>query len=324
MNIVFHGENCAPFVSGFGELLDGRCEIVHLLRDPKSPQEIDVYSSADVIISTRFDERLPTPRRLRLFHVPGAGYDKVALQSFPAGVKVCNCFGHEDGIAEYVLAALLMHTVPLADADARLRRGEWAYRAGAADRVHQELAGKTIGLLGFGHIGKAVAVRAKAFGMRVHVANRSVVAPDPIVDRAWKLPDIAEFYASADFLIVSLPLAEETRGIVDQKAFEAMRRSMILINVGRAETIDEHALFDALQRRRIAGAVIDTWYVYPAGTSTNGRPANLPFHLLDNITMTPHMSGWTSGTITRRQRAMAENIRRLERGENLANIVHST
>ncbi len=260
----------------------------------------EAYAGADVIIGVRFGADLPRPTRLKLFHVPGAGYDAVDLAQLPASAVVCNCFGHEQAIAEYVMAALLMRHVPLSDADGRLRRGEWAYWAGAPERVHDEMAGKTIGQLGFGHIGRAIAAQAKAFEMIVHVANRSPVAPSESVDRTFTLDQLPTFWGSMDILVVSLPLTEETRGIVDAGAFAAMRRSAVVVNVGRGPTIDETALFEALRTNRIAAAVIDTWYAYPYSDRSVVLPSALPFHELPNVLMTPHMSGWTHGTIRRR------------------------
>src|SRR5439155_1063020 len=144
-----------------------------------------------------------------------------------------------------------------------LRQGNWAYSSGSLERLHDELAEKTIGLLGYGHIGKAIAMRAKAFEMKVHVANRSAVATSSIIDRAFTLDKLHEFWASADFFVVSVPLAAETTGIVDAAAFAAMRATAVVVNVGRGPTIDERSLYDALKNGRIAGAIIDTWFNYP-------------------------------------------------------------
>src|SRR5580765_3647254 len=154
MLIVFHGDNARSFSGGFAGLLDSDAEIVLLPDILASDEERRLYASADVIVGVKFDATLPFPDRLRLLHVPGAGYDGVDLDALPAQAAVCNCFGHEQAIAEYVMAALLARHVPLADADRRLRNRDWAYWAGSPERVHDELAGKAIGLLGFGHIGK--------------------------------------------------------------------------------------------------------------------------------------------------------------------------
>jgi phosphoglycerate dehydrogenase-like enzyme len=181
----------------------------------------------------------------------------------------------------------------------------------------------TIGLLVYGHSGKAIAVRAKAFEMKVHIANRSAVATSSIVDRAFTLDKLHEFWASSDFFVVSVPLTAETTGIVDAIAFAAMRSSAVVINVGRGPTIDERSLYDALKNNRIAGAIIDTWYNYPTPEQPNVLPSALLFHTLPNVVMTPHMSGWTSGTIRRRQQTMADNIRRRFDGRACINVVRS-
>ena len=323
MQIVFHGDSAGAFSDGFADLLRRPAEIVALPDALTGEADRRAYAAADVIVSFTFNDTMPRPECLELLHVPGAGYDAVDFEALPPSAVVCNCFGHEQAIAEYVIAALLMRQVPLADADRRLRSGEWAYKAGPVTAVHAELAEMTIGLLGFGHIGQAVAARAKAFEMRVHVANRSPVAVSPLVDRAFLLSELPAFWACADFFVVALPLTADTRSIVDASAFAAMRSTAVVVNVGRGPTIDERALYDALKSRRIAGAVIDTWYTYPSVASPRGYPSSLPFHELDNVVMTPHMSGWTLGTIRRRQRVIAENIERRMSGEPCVNVVRS-
>src|ERR1700730_1113368 len=223
MHIVFHGENAGSFSHDFQRLVGEEAQISVLPDMLTDSAHSQTYVSADVIVGGIFSGDLPRPRQLQLFHVPGAGYDAVELDAIPDSAVVCNCFGHEQAIAEYVMAALLDRHVPLADADRHLRQGEWAYSSGAPERVHGELAQKTIGLLGFGHIGKAIAARAKAFEMEVHVANRSPVATSSLVDRSFTLDGLGEFWRSADFFVVSVPLTTETTGIVDAKSFAAMR-----------------------------------------------------------------------------------------------------
>jgi phosphoglycerate dehydrogenase-like enzyme len=166
-----------------------------------------------------------------------------------------------------------------------------------------------------------VALRAKAFGMRVHVANRSTVQ-HPSVDQSWPLDALHDFMGSADTVLVSLPLTSNTTGLVDARAIAAMRPDAVLMNVGRGAVIEEKALYDALATRQIGGAVIDTWYQYPAPTQAECAPSQYDFAALDNVLMTPHMSGWTAGTVQRRQQTLAENIGRLSRGEALINVLH--
>ena len=321
MRIVFHGENAASFSHDFQRLVGEAAQISVLPDVLTDSAHSQTYGAADVIVGGRFSADLPQPRQLQLFHVPGAGYDAVDLDAVPDSAVVCNCFGHEQAIAEYVMAALLERHVPLADADRHLRQGEWTYGAGSPERVHAELAEKTIGLLGFGHIGKAIAARAKAFEMKVHVANRSPVPTSSVVDGSFDLNSLGEFWSSADFFVVSVPSNADTVGMVNAESFAAMRASAVILNVGRGPTIDERSLYEALEIQRIAGAVIDTWYNYPSPDHPTILPSRYPFHELPNVVMTPHMSGWTAGTINRRKQAIADNIIRRAAGRPCVNVV---
>ncbi len=323
MRIVFHGENAANFSVGFAGQLQPSDELAVLPDRVTSEADVAAFRTAEVLVATRFDDGLPIPSGLRLLQVPGAGYDGIRFAMLPIGCPVCNCFGHEQAIAEYVIGALLMRRIPFIDADRHLRQGRWAYQAGRAATTHPELAGSTIGILGFGHIGKAVAGCAKAFGMRVHVANRSVLPVSPSVDRGFPMDELSSFWSSADSFVVTLPLLPETKGLVDAEAFAAMPRHAVLVNVSRGPLVDEAALYEALAAGQIAGAVIDTWYDYPSADRPETLPSKLPFHELQNVLMTPHMSGWTDGTIRRRQAVIAENIARLRDGRPLLHVVNA-
>ncbi len=142
------------------------------------------------------------------------------------------------------------------------------------------MCGKTIGLLGFGHIGRAIARRAKAFGMQVSVANRSAVPKSDLVDQSFTLNELADFWPTADYIVVSVPMTTSTTGIVNSDAFSKMKPDVVIFNVGRGPTIDEQALYDALNDGKIAGAVIDTWYTYPGPGKPTQLPSVLPFHTL--------------------------------------------
>ena len=321
LKIVFHGQNAANFRQGFEQLVAPEHQILDLSDALDQPGECAHYESADVVIGIKLNDSMPVPLKARLFHAPAAGTDAVNTALLPATCTLANCFGHENAIAEYVIAALLMRHVPLAKADHDLRQQRWTYWAGRPTALRTELGSQTIGLLGFGHIAQTVAQRAKAMGMRVHVANRSPIS-HPVVDQSWTLDALQDFMGSADAVVVSLPLTDNTLGLVDAKALSAMRSDAVLMNVGRGAVIDEKALYDALASRQIGGAVIDTWYQYPTPTQAECAPSQYDFAALDNVLMTPHMSGWTSGTVRRRQETLADNIARLSRGEALINVLH--
>src|SRR5438552_18578737 len=140
MRIVFHGENAASFSHDFGRRVGETADIRILPDLLTSSAHREAYAAAEAIIGVRFARDLPQPEGLRLFHVPGAGYDAVDLAALPGSAIVCNCFGHEQAIAEYVMAALLERHVPLACADRDLLKGKCACWAGAPVRLPGECA----------------------------------------------------------------------------------------------------------------------------------------------------------------------------------------
>jgi len=278
---------------------------------------------ADAMVSMSWQWTLPSDSHLRLLQLPGAGTDEIDFGRVPATTAICNCFEHEIGIAEYVLGALLEWTIGTRRLDQQFRQGSWAGSYLCGPR-HGELFGKTMGIIGYGRIGREVARRAAAFGVRVVVCTRTPQADEAIVERVDGMEGLGRLLAESDFVIVTPPLNDQTRGLFDRRAFAAMRREAIIVNVARGAIIDELALYEALVEGRIGGAIIDVWYQYPPqGTPDGPRPSAYPFHELDNVLMTPHASAWTDGLLPRRNRAVATNLNRLARGEPLINVVRA-
>ena len=321
MKIVFHGRNAQTFEPGFGTLIGEAHDIVCVADLPSSAAEIAAIRSADVVIGVALDRTHPKPEALRLYHAPAAGVDAIDRSCLPTGAPLCCCFGHEQAIAEYVMAALLMRHVPIGAADADLRAGRWSYWPGAGATARTELGNRTLGVLGYGHIGREIARLAKAFGMRVTACNRSPIPLGGSIDESFGLDRLTAFMASADVIVTSLPMLPATKGLIGAAALAAMRPDGVLVNVGRGPVIDEDALYAVLSARRIGGAIIDTWWTYPSATDPAPRPSRHAFHELDNCVITAHMSGWSTGTIRRRQETMADNIRRLAAGQPLVNVV---
>jgi phosphoglycerate dehydrogenase-like enzyme len=186
-----------------------------------------------------------------------------------------------------------------------------------------ELAGKTLGILGFGRIGEALARRALAFDMRVSAIRRQAQADAPQGVSFIGGPErLDEVLRASDYLAITLSLSAETRHLLDQRRLRLMKPTAFLVNVARGEIVDEKALYRALANREIAGAALDVWYRYPS-TAEPTLPATQPFHELDNVIMTPHVSGWTEGMLEARAALIAGNIERIARGERpLNNITH--
>ena len=293
------------------------------LMDQASAEEVAAaLGEADAVLTLRYDRAVPAPR-LRFLQVAGAGYDRIDFAALPPGVTVANAFGHEQAIGEYVLLGMLLWSHDLLEAERSFRAGSWRMSGRMQAPIHQEIAGKTLGIIGVGRIGRAVARLARPFGMRVLGCNRTL-REEPDIERVFPLGDLHEFLAACDFVAVCAALAAATTGLIDAAALGAMKPSAVLINVGRGETVDEDALYDALRTRRIAGAVLDAWYRYPTPDAPDVAPSRHPFHELPNLIMTPHSSAWTTGMIDRRVAEMADNFDRFARGAALRNVVHRT
>jgi phosphoglycerate dehydrogenase-like enzyme len=262
--------------------------------------------------------------RLKLVQVPGAGLDRIDRSAMPRGAWLPNVYGHENGIAEYVIGAIVALTRDFTRLDVALRKGDWQsqWAVGVAPPpVWPELAGKTVGILGYGRIGRAVARRARAFDMEVCAIRQDV--RHSVQDNLAFLggPETAdEVIAQSDYLLISMPATPAALGLVDRRRLSLMKSTAFLINVARAEIVDEDALYEALAGGSIAGAALDVWYRYPRESGST-LPSTRPFHQLPNVLMTPHVSGWTDGMLDARAKLIAENIRRVADRETPLNLV---
>jgi phosphoglycerate dehydrogenase-like enzyme len=220
------------------------------------------------------------------------------------------------------MAAMLYFTIGLVSKSERFRSGSWTDSPRVGAPFRPELAGRTVGLIGYGHIGRAVARRAKAFGLRVMALARTRRDLDPPPDWLGEPGELPALLEAADFVVIACPLNEATRGLIGGSEFAHMKPDAVLINVARGPIVDEDALYEALASRTIRGAVLDVWYRYPEPGDAAVRPARRPFHHLDNVVMTPHCSGWTEGLMERRFAVIIDNIQRLRDGRPLLNQVH--
>jgi len=280
-------------------------------------------SDVDVLVGMGFTREMAAAApRLRLVQVPGAGLDRIDRGALGPGTALANAYGHDVGIAEYVIGAMLALARDFGRLDANLRRGQWdSVWSGAPVPLWSELAGKTLGILGYGRIGQAVAKRARAFDMDVVAIRRDLSRPDPHGLAFLRGPEaLDEVLGRSDYVAITLALTPDTRGLIDAGRLRLMKSTAALINVARAEVVDEDALYDALSRRAIAAAALDVWYRYPSGGAPI-HPGHRPFHTLPNVLMTPHVSGWTEGMMEARAAVIADNIQRVARGEAPGNLV---
>jgi len=286
---------------------------------------IPALADAEIVVSHIWKQDFPEAPNLKFLQSPAAGLDLIDLPSLPHGVDVCNVVGHEQAIAEYVLMAMLALSHKLIDIAIAFRdRSSWAGGGAGGGPLHGELLGKTIGIIGYGKIGREVAKRAVAFGCKVVAVNRSPIADKGEAAKVYPLDELDHVLPQCDVIVIAAGLGPETRGLIDARRFGLMKPNTLLINIGRALILDEEALYNALRDKVIAGAAIDVWWRYPNPADPNARPSNFAFHELPNILMTPHCSSATDGARDRRLGSIAANLDRYVRGESLANVVLTT
>ena len=284
-----------------------------------------VLKDADIYIGTDFNAEMgKAAQSLQAILIAAAGYDRIEPSTVPQGVVVANAYHHEAPIAEWVMAVAVALDHNLIANDRNFRNGDWS---GWPSRYgsYRELYGRTFGIIGYGAIGKRVARLANAYEMNVIAAGRSPDTAEEAEADGVKYGSgqeaLDQVLSDADFVLVSTPLIDSTRGLIGEREIGLMRQDAYLINPARGHIVDEKALYEALASNSITGAAIDTWYEYPVSENDSPRPSKYPFWELDNIIMTPHHSGATFGTRDRRAETVAANIDRIAKGQQLVNVL---
>jgi len=323
MKALFLGNVAADTANGIKTELVPELQI-EIVADPKelSPE---IAASADILVTNiwRADYR-PAPQ-VRLVQSVATGIEWIEQSALPPGVPICNAYGHETAIAEYVLMVMLVwsHRFREIEGDFRVHsswRPSWVH-SGAP---HGEIRGSTLGIIGLGRVGQEVARRAAAFGCRILAANRSPRPAGDGVERVYPFTALDEMLPLCDTVAICTAFGPETERLIDARRLGLMKRSALLVNIARGAIVDEDALYTALRDQTIGGAAIDVWWQYPTAAEPERRPSKHPFHELPNVIMTPHCSGWTAGMVRRRWDEVADNINRFVRGDPLINVVTTT
>ena len=227
----------------------------------------------------------------------GVGYDNIDLDAARArGVRVTNTPGVlTNATAELAVALMLAAARRIAEADAAVRAGQWE-RAAADQPIGRELSGATVGLVGFGRIGRRVAELLRGFEVRLLATSRSSGAPSPGVERL----ELLDLLGASDFVSVHVPLAPETRHLIDANALAAMKGGAILVNTSRGGVVDTTALIHALRSGHLGAAGLDVYEDEP----------HVPAELRDlrNTVLLPHVGSATATTRDAMARLCAENV----------------
>jgi len=249
------------------------------------PKDIEV-----LILAYPTSEKLKMVPNLKFLVIPFVGIPDSTnrvMRDF-SHIKVVNIHHNYRPVAENVMAFLLAGIKYIIPADRDFRKNDWTIRYG--DNPASLLYKKRILICGYGHIGKLLETFLLPYDVEIDKIKRRDIDSEKGIYSLSKLDEIIGNY---DIVINLLPATSETKNVFTQNSFNQMRKNCYFINVGRASTVEEKALFEALQEKRILGAALDVWYNYP--TSKEERkdtpPANYPFHTLDNVIMSPHRAG---------------------------------
>jgi phosphoglycerate dehydrogenase-like enzyme len=250
-----------------------------------------------------------TPR-LRWYHTVSAGVETMPLPELAQrGIVLTNNSGSYDvQIAEHLMAFIFAASRALHRYRDKQGRREWK------DHDHQELRGATVVVYGMGSIGSEVARLASAIGMRVIGVRRRAGPPAPGISRVVGAERLADVVGEADYLAITAPLTPATQGAVSREVIARMKPTAWIVNIARGAIVDEPAMIEALQQKRLGGAALDVFVTEPL-------PPESPLWALENVIITPHASGDSPRVGERTLALFAENLRRYKAGEPLLNQV---
>lgn len=275
------------------------------LRAPMAPEELErIIGDYDGLIvrgRTMVTARLiEHAARMKVIGRAGAGVDNIDVEAAQErGIAVVNTLGaNAVAVAEHTMMLILALTRSLPQAVESMRKRKW-------ERTRffgTELQGKTLGLVGFGRVGVQVAVRARAFGLRI-LATDPAVPADRCEELGVELVSLDKLLEAADIISLHVPLVPETYHLIGRQELDRMKPGAFVVNCARGEVLDEQALFEALQSGRIAGAALDVFEKEPPGDN--------PLLDLDNVIATPHIGGATVEAFRNISVMVAEEVLRV-------------
>lgn len=314
-----------------GALLDRVRALSPALRVEQAPPDSADYSQTDVLYCFMPPRDLSRAPRLKWVQLHLAGVNLLYDHSiYQTDIPLATTSGvHAASVAEYAFALLLALTHRVPRMLEWQHKGTWPPDGRRWDLfVPTEVRGASIGIVGYGSIGREVARIARTFAMRILVTKRDLHErvdkgyrlpgtgdPGGILPDEWVPPErLHDLLRASDFVVNCLPLTPETEHMLGEAAFRAMKATAYFINVGRGATVDESALARALAERRIAGAALDVFSQEPL-------PGDSPLYRLENVILSPHVSGFIPSYDEKCTDLFVENLRRYLEGEELLNLV---
>jgi phosphoglycerate dehydrogenase-like enzyme len=314
--LVLTGPGDAPLAS-----IDGLRQTANVVVADSAEASHSVAGHVEVILNwsaslSQIREVFLMCRNLRWIHSRSAGLERTLFPELTASdVTLTNGSGvFSPSLGEFALAAILYFAKDLR----RMIRSQMAGLWQPFDVTM--VSGQTLGIVGYGDIGRAVATRARAVGMNVLGLKRHIPAqrePDPLVDQIYGSDHHLEMLSRCDYIVVAAPLTIKTLGLIGEAEFAAMKENAVVINVGRGPVISEAAMIKALSDHKIRGAALDVFDEEPL-------PAGHPFYSLENVLLSPHCADHTPDWLDNAMRFFIAQLERYRRGETLLNIVNKT
>jgi phosphoglycerate dehydrogenase-like enzyme len=270
--------------------------------------EVILYASLSRVLV----QILPLAQRARWIHVLWTGVDGVLT---PEMLKLPAILTNGRGVfsgplADWVVAVMLFFAFDFGRVIRQQEQRVWE------PFISSTLKGRTLGIVGYGSIGSAVAARARQFGMKIAALRRrpELFQGDPLVDQGYGPGQLSELMAASDYLLVVTPLTAATRGMIGAEEIAAMKPEGVLINIGRGPVIDENALVRALETNGIRGAALDVF-------NTEPLPADHPLWRMPNVLLSPHTADRVADFLVPPFECFFENLDRFMRGQHLLHVV---
>jgi len=300
-------------------------EFINLTEDNGTDIKKNIPEVEIIIGNLKNEEALKKAKLLKLIQVPFAGVDKINFKLLRnrRDIYLCNIHANKHAVAEHTIALTLALAKNIVNNDNDLRKGIWHGFSTREPTI--QLHGKNLGIIGLGSIGWEIAKIGHALGMKIFAIKRKINKIDSkkkkILEFLGVKHDLEKLIKKSDFIVVSVPLTKETKGIITKKELDLMN-GKFLINISRGSVINEKDLYKALKNNDLAGAAIDTWYQYPKKENKEILPGKYNFQKLKNIIMSPHTAGYSDKALEENIKEVFDNIVKVYHGEEPENQVN--
>ena len=295
------------------------------LIEPPSYDEVGictVVEDADVILGPYISkEIIKNAKKLKLIQIPWTGMDTFNFDAIRGtNITVCNSHSNSLEVAEFCVALIFDLLKKISYHDRKMRHGNWNRDNSPLDLGSELIANKTFCILGYGNIGSKVGKILSFFGSEIYAVNTGK-AVGKEVSKHFLNSEMMDAVLEADVVINALPLTKDTKGLIDENFINSMKDLSYIVNISRAEIIDEESLYFALLNNKISGYASDVWWNSPKrGESLSYPSAKNKFEDLDQVVFSPHRAGFLKGGLPHLDDAI-KNIANFIKKESLINVI---